>query len=95
MKIIGKHICTILLTVALIFTFAPWTGAMNEAYAATETIQSVNINCDIPAIGLKELRTEIQVRNEINIIDTKCTTTGVGVRSPYALVYWDKDGKRF
>ena len=53
--------------------------AMNEAYAATDTIQSVNISCDIPAIGLKEGRTEKQV---YQIIDnySKCTTTGVVVR---------------
>ena len=95
MKIIGKHICTILLTLVLIFTFAPWTGAMNEAYAATETIQSVNINCDIQAIGLKELRTESQVLTEINNKNAKCTTPGVVVRSSYDLVYWDKDGNRF
>ncbi len=94
MKSIGKPICTILLTVALIFTFAPWTGAMNEAYAATDTIQSVNISCDIPAIGLKEGRTEKQV---YQIIDnySKCTTTGVVVRSSYDLTFWDEPWDRF
>ena len=94
MKSIGKPICTILLTVALIFTFAPWTGAMNEAYAATDTIQSVNISCDIPAIGLKEGRTEKQVYQIIDYY-SKCTTTGVVVRSSYDLTFWDEPWDRF
>ncbi len=88
MRIIRKHICTLLLTVALIFTFTPWVGTMNEVYAAAQTIQSVNINCDIPAIGLKEGRAEWQV---YQIIDnySKCTTGGVGVRGAYTLSFWD------
>lgn len=99
MKNMGKYLCTLLLTAALVFTFAPWTGAVNEAHAAGNTIQSVNINCDIPAIGLKKYqdghsRTEEQVHQIIGD-HSSCTTVGVHAMGSTGLSFWDDDGQRF
>ena len=94
MKIIGTHICTLLLTAALIFTFVPWTRAVNEARAATKTIQSVNIDCDIPAIELKEGKTELQVYTSVND-NSSCTTPGVHALGTYTFSFWDEPWDRF